>query len=76
MNELLIIVLLVAFIGACSDKCNVNHPEMAPLVAECKLRVMRECPNLKHDECPVFQPCPQCPAIEECDKLTKDKCYE
>jgi hypothetical protein len=37
--------------GCASDPCDARHPDTFALLAECKLRVERECPTLKRGEC-------------------------
>jgi len=70
MRAVLVALLLVA----CAEPCSPTHPDTAALLAECKLRVLRECPTLQRGECPIGEPCPQCPAIEECDAATREVC--
>lgn len=58
----------------CSDRCDPKHPDTMLLVAECKLRVLRECPRLKRGECAAGKPCPQCEAVEQCDAAVLERC--
>lgn len=69
-----ILLTLLGLLGCSSSQCDPTHPQTAALLAECKLRVQRECPALTYDECPVGKPCPQCPAVEECDAATRELC--
>ncbi len=68
--------LLALLLIAChpNDACDPSHLDTAALLAECKLRVAHECPALKHGECELNQPCPQCKAIEECDAEVRSRC--
>jgi hypothetical protein len=67
-------LVALVLIGCASDPCSPANADTAALLAECKLRVERECPDLKRGECPVGEPCPQCPAIEQCDAKTREVC--
>jgi hypothetical protein len=60
--------------GCASDRCDARHPDTFALLAECRLRVARECPTLKRGECKLGEPCPQCRAVEFCDQETRNAC--
>jgi hypothetical protein len=68
------LVLLLLVVACASDPCDPRHPDTALLLAECKARVLSECPTLRRDECKLGQPCPQCPAIEQCDQEVRAAC--
>ncbi len=68
------LLAILCLLGCSSSQCDPTHPKTAALLAECKLRAQRECPNLKPGECSVLQPCPQCPAVDECHAATAELC--
>jgi hypothetical protein len=67
-------IALMLLVGCASDPCDALHPDTALLLGECKLRVVRECPTLKRGECKPLEPCPQCPAVEQCHAATRERC--
>lgn len=77
---------LVQLLGCSVSGCRVSAVELGARQLECRERVRVECPSYRpgrwvdgkwvDGECSTERgaPCPQCPAVEQCNRWIEEQC--